>query len=188
MNLANKITMLRILLVPVFIVFLKLNFPYKNFIVTAIFVLISLTDALDGYIARKRKQVTDFGKVMDPIADKLLIAGALIYLVSQARIVPWMAFIIISRELLVTGLRIVVSHKKVIIAASVWGKLKTITLIIAICAVMLRVDALMQNWFMLDTFVFFGKGIAYSLMFIATIITIISGIDYFVKAKKKGIY
>lgn len=199
MNLPNKITLSRIFIVPVFMLFI-IPFPewilesrflgiiqpqlvsinnfilnYGNYIAAVIFIIASSTDGVDGYIARKRKQVTRFGKFLDPIADKLLVTAALIALVQRNDITGWAAMIIIGRELIVTGLRLVAAGEGVVIAASKLGKIKTITQIIAIVATLLR------N-FPLDRFTDFQFD-KYA-MFIAVLITIYSGYDYLAKNAK----
>ena len=116
----NQITFIRILLIPIFVMFLLLDLPYKNYIAAFIFIILSLSDALDGYIARKHKQVTGIGKIIDPIADKLLIGTALIFLIGRIQL--WMAVAIIARELIITIARILFLSKKVVISASILGK------------------------------------------------------------------
>jgi len=165
MNLPNKITLLRIVLIPVFIALLFVRVKYIDYIATVVFVFLALTDALDGYIARKRKQVTTLGKLMDPLADKLLVAAALIFLIGRG-VPAWMAFLIIAREFAVTGLRLAVAPKGVIMQAHMWGKIKTVLQIIAIVAVILNFPS---NWY---------------IMLVAVIVTWISGIDYFLDARK----
>ena len=165
MNLANKITLLRIALIPLFLLFLFLDIPYKEFVATIFFVLLSLTDTVDGYIARKRNQVTTLGKFIDPLADKLLVASALIFLIGHG-VEAWMAFLIIAREFAVTGLRVLAVSKKIVIQASSLGKLKTISQILGIVAVLMNFTY--AWWFML----------------IAVIFTLVSGLDYFLAAKK----
>ena len=199
MNLPNKITLSRIFIVPIFMLFI-IPFPkwllesdflgiirpqllsinncisiYGNYIAAVIFIIASSTDGVDGYIARKRKQITRFGKFLDPIADKLLVTAALIALVERNDITGWAAMIIIGRELIVTGLRLVAAGEGIVIAASKLGKLKTVTQIIAIVA------ALLKN-FPLDRFTDFQFD-KYA-MFIAVIITIYSGYDYIAKNSK----
>ena len=137
----NVITYLRILLIPIFVVFLLLDMPYKNYIAAFIFIILSLSDALDGYIARKHRKVTNIGKIIDPIADKLLIAAALIFLIGRIQL--WMAIVIIVRELVITIARILFLPKKVVIPASILGKVKTISQIVAIVAVILNAPF---NW------------------------------------------
>ncbi|TMZ62552.1 CDP-diacylglycerol--glycerol-3-phosphate 3-phosphatidyltransferase, partial [Klebsiella pneumoniae] len=144
MNLANKLTLARIFLVPIVMLFLLVNYDLGQFrlehgvitvseiIATLVFILAAVTDGLDGYIARKRKLVTNLGKFLDPLADKLLISASLISLVEMQRLDAWIAIVIISREFAVTGLRLVAAAEGNVIAASRLGKLKTIVQIIAI--------------------------------------------------------
>ena len=142
LNLANKLTVLRIFFVPIFLLFIIVKdiVPYGSFIATIIFILASLTDKLDGYIARSRNQVTKFGKFMDPLADKLLVTTALICLVDLHVISSVVAVIIIAREFAVSGLRTVAASDGKVIAASYWGKAKTVVQIIAIVCALLQVN------------------------------------------------
>ena len=165
MNLPNSITALRIALIPFFILVLSLKIPYKEIVVTVVFVGLALSDSLDGYIARRTGQVTDLGKFMDPLADKLLITAALIFLIGRG-VEAWMAFVIIAREFLVTGLRIMAIKNKIVIKASSLGKLKTISQIIGVVAVIMNLY--FAWWFML----------------IAVLFTIVSGLDYFLVSRK----
>lgn len=190
MNLANKLTLLRIFLVPVFLVFLGVkNFPYGSIIATVIFIVASLTDQLDGYIARSRNQITTFGKFMDPLADKLLVTAALICLVELQLIPSWAATIIIAREFAVSGLRTIAASEGTVIAASWWGKIKTVIQIIAILLLLLQVNigstATLTN--LVDGSAFltgFFNYVPTIALYCAVLITIISGVDYFVKNKK----
>lgn len=196
MNLPNRITLSRIFIVPIFMLFV-IPFPnwvlesnwlefirpqlvyinntivnFGNYIAAIIFIIASSTDGVDGYIARKRKLVTKFGKFLDPVADKLLVTAALIALVQRNNITGWSAMIIIGRELMVTGLRLIAAGEGIVISASKLGKIKTISQIIAIVA------SLLQNFpLSLITDFRFDK----YFMFIAVIITIYSGYDYFSK-------
>ncbi|KRQ87005.1 CDP-diacylglycerol--glycerol-3-phosphate 3-phosphatidyltransferase [Caloramator mitchellensis] len=165
MNLANKLTILRIILVPVFLFFIAIKIKYGNLFAAAIFIIAAITDTLDGYIARSRKEVTKFGKFMDPLADKLIVTSALVSLVELEKIASWAVMIIVAREFAVTGLRSLAASEGRVIAASNWGKAKTVIQIIAIIASLVEVP--------------------YSeiLMAIAIVITIVSGVDYFVKNK-----
>ena len=141
MNLANKLTLIRIFLVPVFLLFIATkDIPYGSFIATFIFILASLTDKLDGYIARSRNQITNFGKFMDPLADKLLVTAALISLVELQVVPGWAAVVIIAREFAVSGLRSIAAAQGRVIAASWWGKIKTVIQIIAIILLLLKVN------------------------------------------------
>lgn len=189
MNLANKLTMGRIFLIPIFLIFIAIkDIPYGTFIATFIFVLASLTDKLDGYIARSRNQITTFGKFMDPLADKLLVTAALISLVDLHVVPSWAAVIIIAREFAVSGLRTVAAADGKVIAASWWGKIKTVIQIIAIIAMLLKVNInttayltkLVENSeFWKSFFIYIPEW----SMYIAVAITLVSGYDYFRKNK-----
>lgn len=137
MNLPNKLTLLRIILVPVFVVVLYLGFPYNNLVALAIFILASLTDLLDGKIARKYHLVTDFGKFMDPIADKLLVTAALLVFVDWHRMPAWVAIVVIAREFIVSALRLVAASNGRVIAAGWSGKVKTASTMVCICVMLL---------------------------------------------------
>ena len=188
MNLANKLTLMRIVLVPVFLIFIAVkSIPYGSIIATVVFILAALTDKLDGYIARSRNQITRFGKLMDPLADKLLVSAALVSLVEYHILSSWIAIIIIAREFAVTGLRSIAAAEGIVLAASKWGKLKTFIQIVAIILALVKLNfrslkflhhALSSNAFM--SF----KLITDIVMYIAVIVTIMSGVDYFVKNKE----
>ncbi|HDQ26557.1 MAG TPA: CDP-diacylglycerol--glycerol-3-phosphate 3-phosphatidyltransferase [bacterium] len=196
-RLPNRITVFRMILIIFFIPLLlegkndeRMLFSYLAF---AIFVIASISDFLDGYIARKYKVESNFGRVMDPLADKILVFAALICFV-WLRIVPaWMVIIIVSREFLISGIRIIAAKRGDIIGASNWGKAKTITEITAILVILLLIAAH-------NTFVHYGikppeimgfsvdsvmlKIVPYWLMFLATVFALISGLEYFFKNKK----
>lgn len=187
MNLANKLTILRIFLVPIFLIFISVkNIPYGTVIATVVFIIASATDKLDGYIARSRNQVTRFGKIMDPLADKLLVTAALISLVDFQIIPGWACIIIIAREFAVTGLRSVASAEGIVIAASKWGKAKTVVQIIAIIFALINLNY-KQKIFILGDWIANNAQMVLTLtnitMALAIIITIVSGVDYFVKNK-----
>jgi len=143
MNLPNKITISRILLVPIFMIVLFLPIPYANLIAALIFIIAAATDGIDGHIARSTNQVTNFGKFLDPLADKLLVTSALIALVGQGKLPSWVAIIIIAREFIVTGLRLIAVNEGKVIAAGMSGKIKTVTQIIA--TVLLLIDPTVLN-------------------------------------------
>ena len=193
MNLANKLTLIRIILVPVFLIFIagKGIIPYSSTIATAIFVLASITDKLDGYIARSRNQITNFGKFMDPLADKLLVTAALISLV-ELHIVPgWAAVIIIAREFAVSGLRAIAAAQGRVIAASWWGKIKTVIQIIALILLLLKVNIndfeyLTKLVDSNDMWKQFFNVVPSIMLMAAVIITLISGYEYF-KHNKEAI-
>lgn len=189
MNLANKLTLIRIFLVPVFLIFMAKGIPYGSFIATFIFILASLTDKLDGYIARSRNQITNFGKFMDPLADKLLVTAALISLVELKVVPAWAAVIIIAREFAISGLRSIAAAQGRVIAASWWGKIKTVIQIVAIISLLLEVnirDASKFHIFTIDD-IFLQQCIRIGpqiLLMIAVVVTLLSGYDYFKKNKE----
>lgn len=174
MNLANKLTLFRIFLIPVFLVFIAVKIPYGTEIATALFIIAALTDKLDGYIARSRNQITNFGKFMDPLADKLLVSAALISLVEFHVIPTWIAMIIIAREFAVTGLRAIASAEGTVLAASWWGKIKTFVQIVAIICALVNITYKVP----------FFNGLTKISMLIAVAVTILSGLDYFIKNKE----
>ncbi|MGL5822422.1 MAG: CDP-diacylglycerol--glycerol-3-phosphate 3-phosphatidyltransferase [Sarcina sp.] len=189
MNLANKLTVIRMIFVPIFLLCMSTNIiPYGTLIALIIFILASATDKLDGYIARSRNQVTNFGKFMDPLADKLLVTAALVTLVGINIIPAWIAVIIISREFAVSGLRSIAAANGKVIAASNWGKIKTVFQMIAIVLLLIVANIATTPWVaslvnsskILINFFLYVPDIT---LYIALIITIISGIDYFVKNK-----
>lgn len=189
MNLANKLTLGRIFLVPIFLIFIAIkDIPYGSFIATFIFVIASITDKLDGYVARSRNQITNFGKFMDPLADKLLVTTALVTLVDLHVISSFAAIIIIAREFAISGLRTVAASEGTVIAASKWGKAKTVVQIVAIIASLIKVNIgesiyltnLINDSILWNKFFEYGPRI---FMGLAVVITIISGVDYFVKNK-----
>ncbi len=174
MNLANKITISRILLVPIFMIFLLADIPYGVTIASIIFILAALTDSLDGYIARSRNQITKLGKFMDPLADKLLVTAALVSLVEMDKLASWVVVIIISREIIVSVFRAVAASEGIVIAASPWGKAKTISQIIAI------VTLLFNNY----PFGLYNIPFDIIAVWSTVILTVISGYDYIYKNKK----
>lgn len=173
MNLANQLTFARIILVPLFMVFLLVEITYGQLMAAMVFTIAAATDILDGYIARSRKQISKLGKIIDPLADKLLISAALISLVELNLVKAWVAFIIISREFAITGLRTIAAAEGHVIAASPLGKLKTISQTVAV------VTILIQN-----LPIPYLPILAKILLYFAVFITIYSGIDYFVKNKE----
>jgi len=143
MNLPNKLTMLRVLMIPVFLVVLLGGFlPIETARMAAvvIFALTSLTDLLDGYIARKYNLITNFGKFMDPLADKLLVCAALIAMVELGDIASWVVILIVSREFIVTGFRLIAAEQQIVLAADNWGKLKTVSQMLMIILVLLNIQ------------------------------------------------
>ncbi len=161
-SLPNKITAARVLLIPFFIYILLAEFPYKEFIAALVFIILASSDALDGYLARKRNEITEVGKIIDPIADKLLISTALIFFIGKG-IPAWMAITIIAREWIITGLKLIFVTKGTVISASILGKAKTLTQSIGIVLIILEFS------------------IAIYVMFIAVFFTVVSGLDYLIK-------
>ena len=185
MNLPNKMTFLRIFLVPLFLFFLTMTeIPYRIFIATAIFIIASVTDTLDGYFARKLNQVTRFGKFLDPLADKLLVTAALVALVEFHSINAWVAFIIIAREFMISGLRILAAAEGLVIAASILGKIKTIIQIIAIVLALVNLNLGEIRFFDNTMLIGLANLITNAFMIFAVIITIASAVDYFYQNKK----
>ncbi len=172
MNLPNKLTVLRVALIPFFLVALMVDaIPYGKWIAVGIFIIASLTDMLDGKIARKYNLITNFGKFMDPLADKLLVCSAMIALIELDRIPAWIVIIIIAREFIISGFRLVASDNGIVIAAGWWGKVKTVVQMVMIIFVMCdfggSVVAVIEN----------------VLIYAALALTVISLIDYLVKNK-----
>ena len=185
MNLPNKITLLRVLLVPVFMFVLYSNINNSHYIAGAIFIIASLTDTLDGYIARKHKLVTNFGKFVDPLADKILVLAAMIMLVEMNKLPAWIPVIVLAREFVVSGYRLIAVEKGgKVIAASIWGKLKTVTQMIAIILAFIDINAFGDCVTGELTGFAFVLNIAVTIMMIVqTIATIFSGYDYLKNGK-----
>jgi len=170
LNLPNALTLLRILAVPVVVVALLVEMPNGDVIAAAVFAAAALTDGLDGYIARSRNSITTFGKLMDPLADKLLIIGALVALVSLGRLEAWVAMVIIAREVAVTILRTIAAERGLVIAASWLGKAKTVLQIAAVIALIATNPS--PAW--VDV-----------LVYAAVAVTIVSGADYFFGLRRR---
>lgn len=173
MNLPNKLTILRVIMIPFFVVLLLLeggtNQTYR-YAADVVFILASLTDLLDGKIARKYNLVTNFGKFMDPLADKLLVCSALICLIELGQVPAWMIIVIISREFIISGFRLVASDNGVVIAASYWGKFKTVFQMLAVILLIANIPALSL--------------VSNLCLWIALILTVISLVDYIAKNHK----
>lgn len=163
-NIPNKITIIRVLLIPLFAVILFVKIPYKNILSAFIFGMLSVSDFLDGYFARKKNQVTEFGKLIDPIADKLLISTALIFLIGKG-VDLWMAVVIIAREVIITAIRIYLLPSRIVVPASIFGKAKTVVQSIAIVFVLLELP--------------FSR----YMMIIAVFLTVVSGLEYLVRIR-----
>ena len=192
MNLANKLTIFRIILVPLMVIipFLGiqgevLGIPITYLVVNLIFIIASITDNLDGYIARSRNQITTFGKFLDPLADKILVLAAMIMLVEMNKIPAWIPIIVLAREFVVSGYRLIAVEKGgKVIAASIWGKLKTVTQMIAIILAFLDVNAFGDCFSGQLTVIPFVLNLGVTIMMIIqTIATIFSGYDYLKNGK-----
>ena len=174
MNLPNKLTILRIILVPIFMgfLFLSKDYPgYSEVLALLTFIIAAITDGLDGYLARKKEIITKFGRILDPLADKLLITAALISFVALKEISAWAAIIIIGRELAITGLRVIAASEGIVISANKWGKWKTTLQIVAIIVVILDPKIITFPW-----------NLPIILIWLAVIITLYSGYIYFKQA------
>lgn len=174
MNLPNKLTVFRVLLIPVFLVLIFMGTDVTRYIALAVFCIASFTDCLDGYIARKYNLVTNFGKFMDPLADKLLVCSAMIALTvvdSVVMLPAWVVIIIIAREFMITGFRTLAAEQQIVIAAGFWGKLKTISQMVMIIVLLLNIDNIVFNY------------VSYILIGISTVLTIVSAADYLIKNK-----
>ena len=170
MNLPNKLTILRVLMIPFFVLFMLCDITgaADKWIAAVIFIVASLTDMLDGKIARQYNLVTNFGKFMDPLADKLLVSAAMICLVEMGRLPAWIVIIIISREFIISGFRLIASDNGVVIAASYWGKFKTVFQMAMIIVLIFDFGG------------FFGI-VEMALIWISLILTVVSLVDYIVK-------
>lgn len=173
MNLPNKITIARVCMIPLYLIFMLVpQIPYGRLIAAIIFTLAALSDAVDGHIARKHNLITNFGKFMDPIADKLLVSSALICFVETNQMPSWIAIIIISRDFIINGFRLVASDNDVVLAASWWGKIKT------------TVQIIMSVLFTLDWNYSFINILESISMYLALALTVISLVDYLYKNRQ----
>jgi CDP-diacylglycerol--glycerol-3-phosphate 3-phosphatidyltransferase len=171
LNVPNVLTVVRILLVPVLVAALLVETRHGDTIAAIVFAVAATTDGLDGYIARSRRTITTFGKVMDPIADKLLITAALIALVSLNRVAAWVAMVIIAREFAVSSLRVAAAQQGAIIPASILGKIKTVTQVAAVMALIAAHDA-HAVW-------------VQALVYVSVAVTVASGVDYFLNVRRE---
>jgi CDP-diacylglycerol--glycerol-3-phosphate 3-phosphatidyltransferase len=182
MNLANKLTISRIILAAVFILFLFIRGAGAKFMAFAIFLTACITDYYDGYLARKSSGISDFGKLMDPIADKILILGAFLAFVEMEIIPAWMVVVIIARELVITGIRILALSKKKILAADIGGKHKTVSQMVAVTAILIFL-IIRDSGFSFRHMEYFNAAV-YLLMLTTVVMTLISGISYMARNKE----
>lgn len=174
MNWPNRLTILRVIMIPFMMVFLMLNYEWSRNIACLIFILASLTDTLDGHLARKYNQITNFGKIMDPLADKLLVLAAMVILVEIGDLPSWIVILILAREFAVTGLRSVAASEGIVVAASKLGKWKTTFQMLALVFLIAKPLTL--------SVLHFNIGIV--LIYVALFLTVYSGCDYFIKVGK----
>ena len=168
MTTASKITLIRVVFIPLYMFFMHMSGGEANtwmWLALGVFILASITDYIDGYIARKYHLVTNFGKFMDPLADKLLVSSALICMIELGMLPAWIVIIIISREFIITGFRLIAAEGGLVIAASWWGKIKTVTQMLMIILVMLGINDIIGT----------------ILIILATVFTVVSGVDYIMK-------
>ena len=177
MNLPNKLTLLRVVLVPVFLAFMMIDALWANITGLAVFCIASLTDMLDGQIARKQKLVTTFGKFADPLADKMLTTAAFLVFMHRGILDPWPVFIILVREFAVSGIRLAAAAGGEVIAASYWGKIKTVTQMISIIAgiLLMCIEIIPAN---------VTNTITCILVWLSVVFTIVSGVEYIIKNRK----
>lgn len=170
MNLPNKITLFRVIMIPFFVVFMVIpGIPYGHYIAAAIFIIAAISDLFDGLIARRRNLITNFGKFMDPLADKLLVSSALICFVELELMPAWIVIIIIAREFIISGFRLIASDNGVVIAASWWGKIKTNVQVVMSVMLIINLD---------NPFMNILEQVA---IYLALLFTVVSLIDYMVK-------
>ncbi|MCH5281636.1 MAG: CDP-diacylglycerol--glycerol-3-phosphate 3-phosphatidyltransferase [Lachnospiraceae bacterium] len=187
MNLPNKLTLSRVIMVPFFVVFMLLvpKYTYFKWIAFGIFVVASLTDLLDGKLARKYNLVTNFGKFMDPLADKLLVCSALIGMTSLSVIPAWITIVIIAREFIISGFRLIAAEQGVVIAAGIWGKLKTTFQMVMLCVQMMVMDYYIFPMEMQTAPAFYRVLMVIGIvtMYLALLLTIVSLVDYLLRNK-----
>jgi len=167
MNTANKLTVIRVLMIPIFLIVLYINFPASRYVAMGIFILAGLTDIADGHIARTRNEVTDFGKLMDPLADKILVLSAMLWFLDQGLMPVWVVLIVVVREFLVTALRMIAVENGRVIAAGFSGKIKTVVTMICLAIMFLN----LEPWMI------------YVCLALITFTTVFSGVEYFIKNK-----
>jgi CDP-diacylglycerol--glycerol-3-phosphate 3-phosphatidyltransferase len=178
-NLPNSISLFRVLMVPVLMVFLLADVPAGDIVALCVFLVASASDWLDGYIARRRHQTSIVGAFLDPLADKLLVTAALVSLVGLGDLSAWVAMVVIARELAVTGLRMVAAARGVVISASGWGKIKTVSQMAAIAALIVEPRWLKPEWTV------WGHKVTWYLVIVMLVLTVLSGFHYFARAYRQ---
>lgn len=180
MNLPNKLTVLRIVLTPFYLAAMVIDFEYHYLVAAAIFIVASVTDFLDGKIARKNNLVTTFGKLCDPVADKMLTTAALLAFMQLGLCNIWIVMIVLTREFLVTSFRLVASAQGVVIAAGIWGKLKTASQMVFSIAIMLALHFVVEFNLDFERFALVSN----ILLWITAVLTVVSGVKYIIDGKK----
>jgi CDP-diacylglycerol---glycerol-3-phosphate 3-phosphatidyltransferase len=178
-NVPNSITFFRVVLVPVLMTFLLVDVKYGDVFALVVFVLAAASDSLDGYLARRFRQTTALGAFLDPLADKLLVAAALLSLIELRELSAWVAMVVIAREFAVTGLRMVAAVQGTVIPASKWGKAKTASQMLAIAALIIEPRWIKPEWTM------GGQRVTWYLVILMLVLTVVSGVDYFVHARQR---
>lgn len=186
MNLPNQITLARLFLTACFVVAISFDFSFRSILVLTLFLVASFTDWLDGHLARKWNQTTDFGKLLDPLADKILVTSALFFLVYVDQVPIWMAILMVSREFLITGLRLIATAKGVVLAAEKIGKHKTVSQITAILIALFYLASedicyKIKGTFLPENVGFIASWLIFISFSIATLLTVVSGVFYFLK-------
>lgn len=179
LNLPNTITLFRVVMVPVLMVFLLADIAGGDIVALFVFLVAAGSDFLDGYLARRSGQVTVMGTFLDPLADKLLVMAALVSLVELSKLSAWVAMVVIARELAVSGLRMVAASQGVVISASRWGKVKTLSQMLAIAALVIEPRWVKPEWTL------WGQTVTWYLVMLMLVLTVVSGIDYFVHAWRR---
>lgn len=175
-NLPNSISLFRVLMVPVLMVFMLVDIPAGDIVALVVLIVAAASDSLDGYLARRTRQTTVMGAFLDPLADKLLVIAALVCLVELNELSSWVAMVVIARELAISGLRMVAAAQNMVISASKWGKIKTASQMLAIAALIVEPRWLNSEWTL------GGKSVTWYLVMLMLVLTVVSGIDYFVHA------
>jgi CDP-diacylglycerol--glycerol-3-phosphate 3-phosphatidyltransferase len=178
-NLPNSISLFRVVMVPVLMVFLLADIPAGDIIALGVFVVAAASDWLDGYLARRRHQTSIMGAFLDPLADKLLVTAALVSLVELGELSAWVAMVVIARELAVTGLRMVAAARSIVISASGWGKIKTLSQMAAIAALIVEPRWLKPQWTL------GGQKATWYLVIVMLVLTVVSGVHYFTRAYRR---
>ena len=184
LNLPNKLTLIRMFLAPIYLALMLIEFPYHYIVALAVFAVASLTDMLDGKIARKNNLITVFGKLLDPLADKMLTTAALLAFMREGWCSIWIVMIVLTREFAVAGVRLIATAQGIVIPANYWGKAKTVSQMVFTIVIMLlaELDATFDifanaGWFTL-------AGVSNIMLWITAVLTVVSGITYFVDSKK----